>query len=269
MFMNTNFVALKHVSQTYGVQTGPDEWAILTRWQSALFQDGQCSAFVGPGFFIDNSPAHTGEIVPLRLRAACTATLQMSWSIRSIIVAGATYGYNKMKNGLAMMERTVKIEESMGGLPTLFDLINLTKTCLQFVANACSWGLRSWLQRRTFFLYGAAASIIFLFNHKTLTHRLSGCDHLLHLCWGAGSHSYTIILELSAVRLRALSTAVGRTLLGSAGMFGMHRAVVLGDGYFFLPELKHRSYREADICSTGSSMGVLVLNFAARAFTQN
>lgn len=30
----------------------------------------------------------------MALRGACTATLQMSWSIGSIIVAGATYAYN-------------------------------------------------------------------------------------------------------------------------------------------------------------------------------
>lgn len=33
--------------------------------------------------------------MPLALRATGTATLQMSWSIGSIIVAGATYAYNQ------------------------------------------------------------------------------------------------------------------------------------------------------------------------------
>lgn len=47
MFLNTNFVALKHFSKVYGVQTGEDSWAIPTRWQSALFQAGQCGAFIG------------------------------------------------------------------------------------------------------------------------------------------------------------------------------------------------------------------------------
>lgn len=56
---------------------------------------GQALEGVPWGFFIANSPAYASEIVPLALRGACTATLQMSWSIGSIIVAGATYGYNK------------------------------------------------------------------------------------------------------------------------------------------------------------------------------
>jgi MFS family permease len=56
---------------------------------------GQALEGVPWGFFIANSPAYASEIVPLALRGACTATLQMSWSIGSIIVAAATYGYNK------------------------------------------------------------------------------------------------------------------------------------------------------------------------------
>lgn len=47
MFLNTNFVALQHFSKVYGVQTGEDSYAIPTRWQSALFQAGQCGAFIG------------------------------------------------------------------------------------------------------------------------------------------------------------------------------------------------------------------------------
>lgn len=56
---------------------------------------GQALEGVPWGFFIANSPAYASEIVPLPLRGACTATLQMSWSIGQIIVSGATYGYNK------------------------------------------------------------------------------------------------------------------------------------------------------------------------------
>ena len=56
---------------------------------------GQALEGVPWGFFIANAPAYASEIVPLAVRGACTATLQMSWSIGSIIVAAATYGYNK------------------------------------------------------------------------------------------------------------------------------------------------------------------------------
>lgn len=145
MFLNGNFVAVKFFQETYGVPIGDGKYAIPTKWQSALFQSGQCGAFVGVflagpitnrigyrwttilglvlmnatifisffakslavltigqafegvpwGLFIANSPAYASEIVPLPLRGAVTATLQMSWSIGGIIVAAATYGYNQ------------------------------------------------------------------------------------------------------------------------------------------------------------------------------
>lgn len=49
MFLNGNFVALDIFQKTYGVPVGGDGsgYAIPTKWQSALFQSGQCGAFVG------------------------------------------------------------------------------------------------------------------------------------------------------------------------------------------------------------------------------
>jgi SP family general alpha glucoside:H+ symporter-like MFS transporter len=46
MFLNGNFVALKAFQREYGVKVG-EAWVIPTKWQSALFQSGQCGAFVG------------------------------------------------------------------------------------------------------------------------------------------------------------------------------------------------------------------------------
>ena len=56
---------------------------------------GQAFEGVPWGFFIANSPAYASEIVPLALRSACAASLQMSWAIGSIIVAGISYAYNQ------------------------------------------------------------------------------------------------------------------------------------------------------------------------------
>lgn len=52
MFLNGNFVALGIFKKTYGVvidDSDPNNlvYAIPTKWQSALFQSGQCGAFVG------------------------------------------------------------------------------------------------------------------------------------------------------------------------------------------------------------------------------
>jgi len=46
MFLNGNFVALPAFQERYGVPVDQG-YAIPTRWQSALFQSGQCGAFVG------------------------------------------------------------------------------------------------------------------------------------------------------------------------------------------------------------------------------
>ncbi|GAM91214.1 hypothetical protein ANO11243_092610 [Dothideomycetidae sp. 11243] len=436
MFLNGNFVALPAFQKRYGVYVEGSGYTIPTRWQSALFQSGQCGAFVGVflagpitnrigyrwttilglclmnatifisffadsltmltvgqalegvpwGLFIANSPAYASEIVPLALRGACTATLQMSWSIGSIIVAGATYGYNKrndewawrvplalqwlfptpllillllapespwwlIRRGrkeeatksiqrlgskteaqtqrtIAMMERTVEIELAQGGSPSLLDLLkgtdlrrtiitcliyasqnfagnlianqatfffeqagispnrafqlNLINSCLQFVANALSWFLTSWFGRRTIYLWGTATNITFLMllgvcasipqNHGT-NYAQAVLGILISFVYAGtlGPISYTIIAETSSVRLRALSTGVGRAayyvaeipmiylasrmlnatgwdLRGKCGyVWGGTAIVCWVMAYFFLPELKHRSYRETDI----------------------
>ncbi|KAJ5928322.1 hypothetical protein N7466_007278 [Penicillium verhagenii] len=435
MFLNTNFVALTYFKNTYGVMTADGSRSIPTRWQSALFQSGQCGAFVGVflagpitnrigyrwttivalilmnatifisffanslevmvigqafegipwGMFIANSPAYASEIVPLGLRGACTATLQMSWSIGSIIVAAATLGFNSrndqwswrlptalqwifptplliilffapespwwlIRRGrkeqalksivrlgskpedaekkLAMMERTVEIEAQIGGSPTLLDLLkgtdlrrtiitclmyasqnfagnlianqatyffeqagiattmafklNLINSCLQLVANALSWVLTSWFGRRTIYLWGTAINITLLFilgivASVPTTHGTNYAQACLGVvisfvfAGAMGPISYTIISETSSVRLRALSTAVGRAayyvaeipmiylasqmlnttgwnLAGKCGyVWGGTACVCWVMAYFFLPELKHRSYRESDI----------------------
>lgn len=47
MFLNGNFVALPAFQERYGVLQENGLYAIETKWQSALFQAGQCGAFVG------------------------------------------------------------------------------------------------------------------------------------------------------------------------------------------------------------------------------
>lgn len=47
MFLNGNFVALPAFKNKYGVYIQGSGLTIPTRWQSALFQSGQCGAFVG------------------------------------------------------------------------------------------------------------------------------------------------------------------------------------------------------------------------------
>ncbi|KAF5011045.1 hypothetical protein FDECE_2852 [Fusarium decemcellulare] len=436
MFLNGNFVALPAFQKEYGVFVEGSGYTIPTKWQSALFQAGQCGAFIGVflagpitnrlgyrwttilglvlmnatifvsffanslallvvgqalegvpwGFFIANAPAYASEIVPLALRGACTATLQMSWSIGSVIVAGATYAYNKrndqwawraplalqwvfptplliliflapespwwlVRRGckeealrsierlgskdkahsqqkLAMMERTVEIEAKLGGSPTLLDLVkgtdlrrtiitclmyasqnfagnlianqatfffeqagvsterafqlNLINACLQLVANIISLPVLSWFGRRTIYLWGTATNITFLFllgvcasipQNTSTNYAQAILGILISFVYAGtlGPVTYTVIAETSSVRLRALSTGVGRAayyvaeipmiylasqllnptgwdLAGKCGyVWGGTACVCFLSAFFFLPELKDRSYRETDI----------------------
>ena len=59
---------------------------------------GQTFEGIPWGIFIANSPAYASEIVPLALRGATTATLQMSWSIGGIIVAAITYAFDNRQD---------------------------------------------------------------------------------------------------------------------------------------------------------------------------
>jgi SP family general alpha glucoside:H+ symporter-like MFS transporter len=47
MFLNGNFVAQAAFQKEFGVFVEGSGWTIPTKWQSALFQSGQCGAFVG------------------------------------------------------------------------------------------------------------------------------------------------------------------------------------------------------------------------------
>lgn len=160
--------------------------------------------------------------------------------------------------------------------------LNLINSCLQFVANACSWFLTAWFGRRTIYLYGTAFNIAMLFilgicasvEQTHSTHYAQACLGVIISFVYAGTLgpiSYTIIAETSSVRLRALSTGVGRAayyvaeipmiylasqLLNPTGwdvagkcgyVWGSTAVVCWVMAYFFLPELKHRSYRETDI----------------------
>jgi SP family general alpha glucoside:H+ symporter-like MFS transporter len=47
MFLNGNFVALGACKRKYRVYVEGSGYNIQTKWQGALFQSGQCGAFVG------------------------------------------------------------------------------------------------------------------------------------------------------------------------------------------------------------------------------
>lgn len=47
VFLMGNFLALPAFTQRFGVQIGPNEWVVVTKWQSALQVSGQLGALIG------------------------------------------------------------------------------------------------------------------------------------------------------------------------------------------------------------------------------
>lgn len=162
--------------------------------------------------------------------------------------------------------------------------LNLINSCLQLVANAGSWFLTAWFCRRTIFLWGCATNITLLFilgvcasiPRTQSTEYAPACLGIIISFVFAGTLgpiSYSIIAEASSIRLRALSTGVGRAayyvaeipmiylasrmlnargwdLAGKCGyVWGGTACICWIMAFFFLPEFKHRSYRELDILS--------------------
>lgn len=160
--------------------------------------------------------------------------------------------------------------------------LNLINSCLQFVANGLAWPLSNWFGRRTIYLWGTAVNVMFLFilgicasipqnNSTNYAQACLGVIISFVFAGAMGPISYTIISETSSIRLRALSTGVGRAayyvaeipmiylasqLLNTTGwnvagkcgfVWGSTAIVCWVMAYFFLPELKGRSYREIDI----------------------
>ena len=160
--------------------------------------------------------------------------------------------------------------------------MNLISTCLGLIANALSWPLTAWFGRRTIYLWGTGANILALFilgicasipqsSATNYAQAILGVIITFVFAGTQGPIVYTIIAETSAVRLRALTTGIGRAayyvaeipmiylasqllnptgwnLAGKCGyVWGGTALVCFVLAYFTLPELKHRSYREVDI----------------------
>jgi SP family general alpha glucoside:H+ symporter-like MFS transporter len=94
-------------------------------------------------------------------------------------------------------------------------------SCLGFVANALAFVLTAHFGRRTIYLYGTAFNVCCLMalgvaatvNQSSATNYAQACLGIMisfTYALAMGPITYTIIAETSSVRLRALSTGVGR-----------------------------------------------------------
>jgi len=201
--------------------------------------------------------------------------------LRRTMITCVAYASQNFAGNLIANQATFFFEQA--GMTTTFAFqLNLINSCLQFVANGLSWGLTAWFGRRTIYLWGTAVNITLLFllgivaslhqNHGTnYAQAILGILISFVYAGSLGPVTYTIIAETSSVRLRALSTGVGRAayyvaeipmiylasqLLNPSGwnvagkcgfVWGGTACICWIWAYFFLPEMKHRSYRETDI----------------------
>ncbi|PBP16517.1 hypothetical protein BUE80_DR012722 [Diplocarpon rosae] len=223
------------------------------------------------GIFIANAPAYCSEIVPIKLRAPATQMLQMFWAIGSIIVGAVTYVYN---------------EDPEAGIgDNLAFALGLITSALQMIFVMLSWILTTYLGRRTIYLWGSAINVGFLIclgiaasvgvsNAASLAQASLGLIVSVLFTLGPAPASWVIIGETSSIRLRPLTTGAGRAsyyiveipciflaswmlnptganLGGRCGyVWASTGLVCLVTAYFYLPEMKGRSYREIDILFT-------------------
>ncbi|KAK9783954.1 putative Maltose permease MAL31 [Seiridium cardinale] len=199
---------------------------------------------------------------------------------RTWIVCGVYLAQNLTGNLIA--NQAVYFFEQAGvGDDTAFAL-GLITSALQMIFVMLSWILTTYLGRRTIYLWGSAFNTILLIalgvagsvgksNSSSLAQASLGLIISVLFTLGPAPASWVIIGETSAIRLRPLTTGMGRAayyiieipciflgsymlnptggdLGGKCGyVWGATGLICLITAYFYLPEMKGRSYREIDI----------------------
>ncbi|UKZ81472.1 hypothetical protein TrVFT333_009244 [Trichoderma virens FT-333] len=199
---------------------------------------------------------------------------------RTLIVCGV-YAAQNLTGNLIANQAVYFFEQAGMSNKTAFAM-GLITSALQMIFVMLSWILTTYLGRRTIYLWGSAINVIFLValgiagsvgrsNASNLAQASLGLIISVLFTLGPAPASWVIIGETSAIRLRPLTTGVGRAayyivefpciflaswmlnpeggnLAGRCGyVWAATGFVCYVLAYFFLPEMKHRSYREIDI----------------------
>ncbi|KIW34427.1 uncharacterized protein PV07_01205 [Cladophialophora immunda] len=199
---------------------------------------------------------------------------------RTLIVCGVYAAQNLTGNLIA--NQAVYFFERAGISTNTAFALGLITSALQAVFVMLSWILTTYLGRRTIYLWGSAFNCILLIalgiaasvgvsNSASLAQASLGLIVSVLFCLGPAPASWVIIGETSSIRLRPLTTGVGRgsyyavnipciflasymlnpdqaNLGGKCGYVWAGTAFVcLVMAYIWLPEMKNRSYREIDI----------------------
>ncbi|CAI7661122.1 unnamed protein product [Penicillium glandicola] len=199
---------------------------------------------------------------------------------RTLIVCGV-YAAQNLTGNLIANQAVYFFEQAGMGVNTAFAL-GLITSALQMIFVMLSWILTSYFGRRSIYLWGSLANTILLValgvagsvgksNAASLAQASLGLIVSVLFTLGPAPASWVIIGETSAIRLRPLTTGIGRAsyyiveipciflasymLNPTGGNLGGKCGYVWGGtglfclivAYFYLPEMRGRSYREIDI----------------------
>ncbi|KAI1276228.1 sugar transporter [Xylaria sp. FL0933] len=199
---------------------------------------------------------------------------------RTLIVCGV-YAAQNLTGNLIANQAVFFFEQAGVSINTAFAL-GLITSALQTVFVMLSWILTSYLGRRTIYLWGSAFNVVLLIAlgiaaSVGMSVAASNAQASLGLIisvlftLGPAPASWVIIGETSSIRLRPLTTGIGRAsyyiveipliflssflLNPTGGNLGGKCGYVWGGtglfcwvvAYFWLPEMRGRSYREIDI----------------------
>ncbi|KAI0428112.1 sugar transporter [Xylaria sp. FL1042] len=199
---------------------------------------------------------------------------------RTLIVCGV-YAAQNLTGNLIANQAVFFFEQAGVSVNTAFAL-GLITSALQTIFVMLSWILTSYLGRRTIYLWGSAFNVVLLIAlgiaaSVGMSVAASNAQASLGLIisvlftLGPAPASWVIIGETSSIRLRPLTTGIGRAsyyiveipliflssflLNPTGGNLGGKCGYVWGGtglfcwvvAYFWLPEMRGRSYREIDI----------------------
>ncbi|KAF7317305.1 MFS transporter [Mycena chlorophos] len=201
---------------------------------------------------------------------------------RTLIVCGI-YAAQNLAGNLIANQAVYFFEQAGMSTNTAFAL-GLITSALQMLFVALSWILTTYYGRRPIYLWGTAFNVVMLIAlgiaasvpHDAWTSAANaqasfGLIVSVIFTFAAAPVSWCVIAETSAIRLRPQTTGIGRAtyyiveipciflaswmlnptganLGGRCGyVWGATALVCLVVAYFYLPEMKGRSYREIDI----------------------
>jgi SP family general alpha glucoside:H+ symporter-like MFS transporter len=199
---------------------------------------------------------------------------------RTLIVCGV-YAAQNLTGNLIANQAVYFFKEAGMDTHTAFAL-GLITSALQMVFVMLSWILTTYLGRRTIYVWGSLINVGFLValgiagsvgdsKSASLAQASLGLIVSVLFTLGPAPASWVIIGETSAIRLRPLTTGVGRgayyavnipciwlasymlnprggNLGGKCGyVWGATGFICFALAFFYLPEMKDRSYREIDI----------------------